>query len=205
MSSFISAVSTEQRSTVAQARQTMASASTRSAQQVDGVKGEQLSASVKAKYELNTQILQASANVSLQSGDNSQALLFRSAIDRINELLAPELGADAIQSKMSEDNSPEGTAGRILSLSTGFFDAYAAQHPDTPKDQLAKDFVDTIRSGFEKGFNEATDILGGLKVFDGDIKSGIMKTYELVSKGYDDFLASKLQPANDNAKEAITA
>ncbi|WP_265941610.1 DUF5610 domain-containing protein [Dechloromonas sp. A34] len=145
-----------------------------------------------ARDELNVQILQASAEVSLKAGDQSQTLLFRSAIERINELLSPTLGPDAIQAKMGDDNSPEATAERIVSLSTGFFDAYAAQHPDDDPGQLAKDFVELIRGGFEKGFNEAKDILQGLKVFGGDIESGVMKTYELVSKGYDEFLASKL-------------
>jgi len=96
-------------------------------------------------------------------------------------LLAPTLGPDAIQFKVSEDNSPEGTAGRILALSTGFYDAYTAQRPTTTQISC-KDFVALIRGGFEKGFNEARDILQGLKVFSGDIESGVMKTYDLVSK-----------------------
>jgi hypothetical protein len=154
----------------------------------------EVSAVVQARRELNVQILQSSAEVSLRAGDQSQALLFRGAIERINELLAPTLGPDAIQAKMSEDNSPEATAGRILSLSTGFFEAYAAQRPGADPDQVAKDFVDLIRGGFEKGFGEAKEILQGLKVFSGEIESGVMKTYELVSKGYDAFLASKLSP-----------
>lgn len=145
-----------------------------------------------ARDELNVQILQASAEVSLKAGNESQQLLFRSAIERINELLAPTLGPNAIQSKVSEDNSPEATAGRILSLSTGFYDAYAAQRPNDDPDQVAKDFVELIRGGFEQGFNEAKDILQGLKVFNGNVESGVMKTYDLVSKGYDEFLASKL-------------
>ena len=147
---------------------------------------------ISARDQLNVQILEASAKVSLKAGDQSQALLFRGAIERINELLSPTLGPDAIQAKMSEDNSAEATAERILSLSTGFFDAYAAQRPDDDPDQVAKDFVNLIRGGFEKGFGEAKEILEGLKVFSGDIESGVMKTYELVSKGYDDFLSSKL-------------
>lgn len=147
---------------------------------------------ISARDQLNVQILQASAEVSLKAGDQSQALLFRGAIERINELLSPTLGPDAIQARMSEDNSPEATAGRILSLSTGFFDAYAAQRPDDDPDQVAKDFVDLIRGGFEKGFGEAQEILQGLKVFSGDIESGVMRTFELVNKGYDEFLASKL-------------
>lgn len=144
------------------------------------------------RNEQNVQILQASAEVSLQAGNQSQALLFRSAIERINELLAPTLGPEAIQGKLNEDNSPEATAQRILTLSTGFFDAYARQRPNDDPEQVAKDFVNLIRGGFERGFNEAKEILQGLQVFSGDIESGVMKTYELVQQGYDDFLAGKL-------------
>lgn len=147
-----------------------------------------------ARQQLNVQILEASAKVSLSAGDNSQALLFRSAIERINEILAPELGSDAIQNAAAQDNSAEATAQRILSLSTGFYDAYAAKRPGDDPEQVARDFVDLIRGGFEKGFGEARQILQGLNVFNGDVESGVMKTYELVHKGYDDFLAGKLAP-----------
>lgn len=148
-----------------------------------------------ARSALNVQILQSSMEVSIQAGEKSQALVFRAAIDRINELLAPQMGPDAIQGAMGQDNSAEATAGRILSLSTGFFDAYAAQRPNDDPEQIAKDFVELIRSGFETGFNEATDILKGLDVFEGDVESGVMKTHALVHKGLDDFLAGKLKPA----------
>ena len=164
--------------------------------------GEQVDAAENrgsARDQLNVQILEASAKVSLKAGDQSQALLFRGAIERINELLSPTLGPDAIQAKMSQDNSPEATAERILSLSTGFYDAYAAQRPDDNPEEVAKDFINLIRGGFEKGFSEAQEILQGLKVFSGDIETGVMKTFELVNKGYDDFLASKLNPEQKTA------
>lgn len=165
--------------------------------------GQEVSAAATAKKQLNVQILQSSMEVSIKSGEKSQELVFRAAIDKINEFLAPELGPDAIQGKMGEDNSPEGTAGRILSLSTGFFDAYAAQRPDDDPEQVAKDFVDLIRGGFEKGFNEAADILKGLDVFNGDVESGVMKTYDLVQKGLDDFLAAKLKPADAAVSDTV--
>lgn len=168
-------------------------------------RGKAAEARASARDEMNVQILQASTEVSLKAGDQSQALLFRSAIERINELLAPSLGRDAIQAKLSEDNSPEATAGRILSLSTGFFDAYAAQRTGDDPDQVAKDFVALIRGGFEKGFNEAKDILQGLKVFSGDIESGVMKTYALVNKGYDEFLAGKLSSQGNDSGAAPAA
>ncbi|MDR0233826.1 MAG: DUF5610 domain-containing protein [Zoogloeaceae bacterium] len=146
------------------------------------------------QHETNKQILQASAEVSIQAGNKSQALLYRSAIERINEILAPELGPDAIQSavKSGVDASPEATAERILAFSTAFFDSYAKQNPGKDPDQLATDFVALIRGGFEKGFNEAKDILNSLGVLKGDIADGIQRTFDLVQKGYDDFLASKL-------------
>lgn len=155
------------------------------------------------RQQQNVQILQASMDVSIQSGDSSLALLYRTAIDRINEYLEPELGPNAIGGKDAPDGSPEATAGRILSLSTAFYDAYAAlaQNKDKDPDTLARDFVDLIRGGFERGFGEARDILSGLGVLgeDSPIEQGINKTYALVMQGYDDFLANKLgtRPATD--------
>lgn len=164
--------------------------------------GQEVSLAASARNQLNVQILQSSMEVSISAGGKSQELVFRAAIDRINELLAPVAGPDAIQSAMSQDNSAEATAGRILTLSTGFYEAYAAQRPDADPDQTAKDFVALIRGGFEQGFNDAKDILTGLGVFKGDVESGVMKTFDLVQKGLDDFLASKLTPEPTEVSEA---
>jgi len=148
------------------------------------------------------QILESALDVSIQAGNDSQALLFRAAIDRINEVLGIKEGPEALQKAMSQDNSPEATAGRILSFATGLYAAYAANHPDQDQAQSAKDFVDLIRGGFEKGFNEAKDILQGLNVFNGDVESGVNKTYELVQKGFDDFLANLQKPKEDASTPA---
>ena len=146
------------------------------------------------KAVLNGQILQASLQVSLKSGNDGLALLYRSAVEHINNVLAPELGPDAINNAMGQDNSAEATAGRILSMSTGFYEAYAARYPGKDPETVARDFVQLIRGGFEKGFAEAKDILSGLNVLGegSSIAAGIAKTYELVQKGYDDFLQTKL-------------
>ena len=144
----------------------------------------------------NAQILQASMEVSIKSTNTSLALLYRAAIDRINAELAPELGPNAIGDAAMPVATPEATAGRILSMSTAFYDVYAAQAKNKDKDPetLARNFVDLIRSGFERGFGEARDILSGLGVLGADspIEQGINKTYALVMQGFDDFLASKL-------------
>jgi hypothetical protein len=156
-----------------------------------------------ARKHLNVQILQSTMELSIQAGDKSLELLFRAAIDKINAFLEPELGPNAVENALGQDNSPEGTAERILFLSLGFFDAYAAQHPDKAPARLAEDFVALIRGGFEQGFGEAVDILKSLEVFSGTVESEVMRTYELVHKGLDAFLASKLpQPATENAAAA---
>lgn len=147
------------------------------------------------RTQLDAQILQASLKVSISAGDNAMALLYRSAIDSINGHLAPELGPNALQAAMQQDNSPEATAERILSQSTAFFDAYARQHPNKDPEVLLNDFVSIIRGGFEKGYAEAANILSGLGVMDegSPIAAEISKTFELVQKGYDDFLQNGLQ------------
>lgn len=159
------------------------------AKEVESTKKSAQSQERTMRADLNQKILQSSLQVSIQSGEKSQELLFRSAIDKLNELLAPDLGEDAIQNAAAnQDNSPEATAGRIVSISTGMFELYAKQYPDEDKDQLATKFVDLIRGGFEKGFKEASDVLEGLGVLNGDVQGGIQKTYELVQKGFNDFL-----------------
>ncbi|MDR2113422.1 MAG: DUF5610 domain-containing protein [Candidatus Accumulibacter sp.] len=159
------------------------------------------------KQQLNVQILEASAKVSLTAGDQPLALVFRSAIDRINELLGPELrepepGAGALPEVAAQDNSAEATAGRILSISTGFYESYAQQHAGEDPEAIAKNFVSLIRGGFEKGFGEARNILEGMNVFNGEVQSGVMKTYDLVQKGYDDFLNEKLAAIQPKVTDA---
>ncbi|HEY4663677.1 MAG TPA: DUF5610 domain-containing protein [Comamonas sp.] len=156
----------------------------------------------------NAQILEASLQVSIQAGNDSMTLLYRTAIDGINAALESELGPDAIQNAMSQDNSAEATAGRIVALSTAMFDAYAARYPDKDMAEVAKDFIHVIRGGFEQGYQEAEDILNSLGVLPDvkEVAEGIAKTFELVHKGYDDWLNNKLTamqgPAEAVAEEA---
>ncbi|MYN01600.1 hypothetical protein GTP41_05760 [Pseudoduganella sp. DS3] len=156
-----------------------------------------ISASTRAKLQLNVSILQESASISLNSENDPLALVYKSAITSINEQLQADFGPDAIQNATSQDNSPEGTAGRIVSLSTAFFSAFQKQNSDLEGDQALNKFMDTIKGGIEKGFKEARDILQGLQVLNGDIASNIDKTYALVMKGLDDFVANQGGPKDD--------
>lgn len=170
-------------------------------QQKDGVKTE-MSVNDRSKLQLNASIMQASLNVSIGSENEPLALLYKTAITNINEALKGQYGDDAIQNAASQDNSAEATASRIVSLSTGFFDAFKKQNPGLDDDTALTKFMDTISGGMEKGFKEARDILGGLKVLNGDIAGNIDKTYELVQKGYADFIAAHSSKKDEAAKPA---
>lgn len=147
-------------------------------------------AASQAKQSQNVAIVQASMQVALKSGNQPLALLYKSAVAGINDELKADLGENAIQNAMSQDNSPEATAQRIVQLSTGFFQAYKQQHPGEDEAASLKNFMQTIRKGFEQGYKEASDILQGLNVLQGDIASGIQKTHDLVLQGFADFEAS---------------
>lgn len=153
-------------------------------------------ASERAQTSLNIAIVQSSMSVSLSSGNEPLALLYKSAINSINETLAPEFGENAIQNAAGQDNSPEATAERIVKLATGFYEAYKQQNPGEDESKTLNSFMDTIKRGFEQGFKEASDILQGLNVLKDDIASGIQKTYDLVQKGFADF-ASANAPKGD--------
>jgi hypothetical protein len=157
----------------------------------------EVTAQVEVKSQLNASIVQASLEVSINTKNDPLALLYKTAITNLNEALKPQYGENAIQNASSQDNTPAGTAGRIVGLSTAFFEAYKRRNPGEDPDTALKNFMDTIRGGMEKGFREAREILKGLNVLGGDIASNIDKTYELVLQGYADFEAAhkSTQPA----------
>jgi hypothetical protein len=143
------------------------------------------------KKQQNAAILQASLDVSIQSKNEPLVLLLKSAISSINDLLKPQFGDNAIQAAASQDNTPTGTAGRIVSISTGFFEAFKKQYPDGNASDVLSNFMATIRRGFEQGAKEAQDILQGMGVLNGEIAGNIDKTLSLVRQGYADFEAAQ--------------
>lgn len=150
-----------------------------------------------AQSDLNASIVNASIDVSISSQNEPLALLLKSAIESLNETLKPDFGDNAIQNAVDQDNTPEGTAGRIVSLSTGFFEAFKKLHPGEEEADVLKKFMDTIGGGIERGFKEAREILNGLNVLKGDIGDNVDKTYSLVVQGLKDFEAAQGKPAED--------
>ena len=153
--------------------------------------GEKIPTQAEARSQLNASIVTASFEVAINSQNEPLALLLKTAITGINDFLKPALGEDAIQNAASQDNTAEGTAGRIVSLSTGFYEAFKSQHAGEDEASVLKNFMTTIRGGFEQGYKEASDILQGMNVLNGEVASGIGNTYALVQKGYADFEAAQ--------------
>jgi hypothetical protein len=180
------------------------SSNTNAATQVQSKDDKPVSVAAKAKAELNASIVQASLSVSISSANDPMSVVLKTALTGINEALKGDFGDNAIQNAMSQDNTPEGTAGRIVSLSTGFFEAYKQQHPGEDEGDLLNKFMDTIKKGMDQGFKEARDVLQGLNALNGDIAGNIDKTYELVQKGYADFVAAHTPKADDTAATATS-
>ncbi len=103
--------------------------------------------------------MSASTMVTIASKNDPMPLVYKSAINAINEALKSGSGTDALQKAAGGDNSPEGTADRIVSMATGFLGEYQKQHPNEDSTTALNNFMNEIRSGFEKGFAEAGNIL----------------------------------------------
>ena len=149
--------------------------------------------------EHNVAILQAHQDVSISFKSEPLALVYQTAIDAINKELEPELGGNSIQRGYESgiDVSPEATADRIVSFSTGLFSLYQQQHPKLSEQEQLDKFLDVIGGGIDQGFSEAREILDGLGVLEGDIASNIDKTYELVQEGLAAF-RQKFETAESN-------
>jgi len=137
------------------------------------------------KKQYNAAILQAHHEVSLSVKNDPLALIYKAAIDSINKELETDLGENSIERGYEQglDVSPEATADRILSFSTGLFSLYQQQHPNVSEQEQAEKFVDIISGGVDTGFSEAREILDGLGILEGDIAENIDKTYTLVQEG----------------------
>lgn len=163
---------------------------------------EPLSNAQQRRSQTNTTILQAHLNVSIQSKNDPNALLYKNAIDAINKELEPVLGENAAQKAFESgiDFSPEAVAERIVGFATSFFPLYQDNHSDKPLEKQLDDFIELVGGGVEKGFGEAKDILDGLGVFKDDVEENANKTYDLIFAGFDNFKNSVLE-ANSSGED----
>lgn len=151
----------------------------------------------EAKQAQNTAILRANEQVSLRSNNDSLSLLYKTALEGINAELEPVMGENAAQKIYDSgiDTSPEATADRIVAFATGFYSRYKELNPGKSEEETLDSFMKIIGGGIEKGFNDAKDILKGLKVYEGEVESGVDKTYGLVMQGLNSFREKMLELA----------
>ncbi|NRD72588.1 DUF5610 domain-containing protein [Shewanella sp. VB17] len=143
------------------------------------------SAYVSSKELMNSAIISAQQEVNLRSSNEPMVLLYRAAIEAINEKLAPTMGDNALQTAYDNgvDTSAEATADRIINFATNFFSLYQEQNSNTSFDEQLNSFMDIIGGAIDQGFDEAKEILTNLEVLKGDIASGVEQTYALVQEG----------------------
>jgi hypothetical protein len=153
----------------------------------------------QAKQAQNTAILRANEQVSLRSNNDSLSLLYKTALEGINAELEPVLGENAAQKIYDSgiDTSPEATADRIVAFATGFYSRYKELNPGASEEETLDKFLGIIGGGIETGFNDAKDILKGLKVYEGEVESGVDKTYSLVMQGLTSFREKMLEMATN--------
>lgn len=147
------------------------------------------SASQMSRELSNATLLSALEEVSISSGNKAMTLLYRAAIDAIDEYLAPTKGPNATQRAFDEgvDTSPEATAGRIVDFSTQFFSVYQGQNSSLSYEEQVDGFLEVIGGAIDKGIGEAKDILEGLQVYEGSIAEDVEATQALVHQGLEEF------------------
>ena len=129
----------------------------------------------------------ASFEVSIKSRNEPMALLMKASVTGINEAFKPDSGENTIQGMGGQSSSGGGMAERIMSLVTQLFEAFKKQHAGEDEGATLKDFMSTVRGGFEQGFNEATDILKAMGVMTDEMAADMTKVFEFVQQGFADF------------------
>jgi len=117
-------------------------------------------------------------------------------------------GKADFEAKISQpgiDTSAEATAGHIVEGITGYiFGAFQLQNPDMTEADLLR-FQEQVLSGFERGLEEAKDILSGLQVLTPEIEESIGQTESLVREQLDTFFEQTLAALREGKAPADEA
>lgn len=160
----------------------------------------------------NISILQASAKVSLNSGNSSQALFYQSVSARIEESLTYSFGLDDkgneiftfnytqniefeyLQVAATSSNNilanlnknAETTANNLLKLTTSILDKFKEKNVSNFNQNINENtqkFIESVREGINKGFAETKGILESLKAYNENIETNLLKTMSLLEDG----------------------
>ena len=115
-------------------------------------------------------------SIGILTPEKTQALLNQEIADKLEQRFKDE-GIE-LKGLNADDFTPEKVSDRILSFVSG----HILGESDNEKQN---ELMAQAREGIEQGFAEARDILESLDVLNGQVKTDIDSTYDLIQKGLD--------------------
>ncbi|MCK5663238.1 MAG: DUF5610 domain-containing protein, partial [Thiotrichaceae bacterium] len=113
-------------------------------------------------------------SIGILTPEKTQALLNREIADKLEQRFKEE-GIE-LKGLNADDFTPEKVSERILSFVSG----HILGESDNEKQN---ELMAQAREGIEQGFSEARDILESLEVLNGQVKTDIDSTYDLIQQG----------------------
>lgn len=158
--------------------------------------------SAELKARANQNIVQAMFGDARQGDDKAMNILYSEIMEKLNaelgedHAITPEKMAGQAEGYWSLEN----TAGRIVEGALGFFETFQKQNPNMAEDEQVEQFLSTITKAIDKGYGEATQVLDGLKVFDGSIKDNAEATRSLIDDKLAAFREARLGSKSSNSE-----
>ena len=170
--------------------------------------------SVSIKYQEQSLILQSESPKKVEPDDavsvqikgkagekNPYVLTADEILRRINKELGDQL-PEGVESLDPAEHTPEATADRIVSGVTAFFDAFARQNKNLKGDELVDTFIETVKRGVQKGYDDAYGILEGIGAFNVEgVREGIEQTKILIETKLNSFAESKKKSVADGGNQ----
>lgn len=140
-------------------------------------------------------------NVNFKERLKGLTITAREIVKKLNELLADKV-PNGVESLSVEDHTPEATASRIVQGVVAFLPAFAKQNPGLSEEEALDKFMETVKGGIQKGYDEAFSILEGLGAFEVDgIKSGVEETKILIDSKLNAFYEVKRSEMRGEPRE----
>lgn len=159
---------------------------------------------IDIKAHINAQIIASHEKLTFSIKNNELSLIYKSAIEQLNEILSPILGEEGLSAVEPDDYTPEAVAERIVQFSTAFFEAYKTRNPEMSEAEALDNFMEIIEGAIAQGIGEAKEILEGMKVLEGGVETDIEKTYALIKEGLQSFRDSFDFSEEDNTEGDVT-
>ena len=155
------------------------------ANHVEGPLGKAISAAAHEKNAAR-KAEASSDEVTINTSEKPAALVFKTAIEGINEVL----GENTITATYDAESnlSSEETTQNIVNLTTAAYPQYVESNPDLTAEDAAQSFIDAITEGLNNAAADAKNVLSGLNSLDDETSSMIDSTYDAALQGVQAFL-----------------